>query len=213
MNTPDQNILREIKSSFRQTMNDDLSDGMRRNGLIYRMNFGVPSPRIKLIAERFEQDADLATYLWNEDVRESKMLATYLYPADKFTEEEAMKWCSDLKYTEIADQLCKNLLVRQPYATHLSKKLIDKDSNILIYTGYRLMIQLLIDSQDIQIDTDFINKSRFNAVNGVSYVNNVMLNLMQRLVESGQLSLSDIEGWRDSDNHNVNNIYQLLSMY
>ena len=75
------------------------------------------------------------------------------------------------------------------------------------------MIQLLIDSQDIQIDTDFINKSRFNAVNGVSYVNNVMLNLMQRLVESGQLSLSDIEGWRDSDNHNVNNIYQLLSMY
>jgi hypothetical protein len=68
----DKNILNEIKKNFRQSMNADLSNSMREHGLEYKINFGVPSPRIKLIAEKFDQDNEVAQYLWDEDVRESK---------------------------------------------------------------------------------------------------------------------------------------------
>ena len=48
--------LREIKRCFRQTMNADLTNSIKAKGVVYRMNFGVPAPRIKLIADKFDKN-------------------------------------------------------------------------------------------------------------------------------------------------------------
>lgn len=213
MDTIDQNILREIKSSFRQSMNADLSDGMRKNGLIYRMNFGVPSPRIRLIADRFNQDVSLATYLWNEDVRESKMLATYLYPYNEMDIDTAVQWCSEIKYTEIADQLCRNLLVLEPYARELSDKLISADNDMMIYAGYRLMIQMMQKDIKMVVNDEFIRLAMTNAERNIIYINNLILNLFSRLIESEYISIADISNWEKNPNKSVAGIYNALSFY
>lgn len=199
----DQNLLRQIKASFRQAMNADLSNSMRAHGLNYRINFGVPSPRIKLIASRFEQDADVAAYLWNEDVRESKMLATYLFPKAEMSPELARTWASQIVYPEIADQASMNLFVNLPFANSLAFEWVGATQPMLAYTGFRLLLRLLQREETIPA-TDL--PALYEAIRGamlskVSYLSGVAITLAERLFEADNYResiLSAFSDWKDS---------------
>ena len=43
--------LKDIKTQLRLSMNGAVSQSMREKGLVYKLNFGVEIPRIKMIAE------------------------------------------------------------------------------------------------------------------------------------------------------------------
>ena len=64
--------LKDIKTQLRLSMNGAVSQSMREKGLVYKLNFGVELPRIKMIAESYEKNHDLAQALWKEDIRECK---------------------------------------------------------------------------------------------------------------------------------------------
>ena len=64
--------LKDIKTQLRLSMNGAVSQSMREKGLVYKLNFGVELPRIKMIAENYEKNHDLAQALWKEDIRECK---------------------------------------------------------------------------------------------------------------------------------------------
>ena len=67
--------LKDIKTQLRLSMNGAVSQSMREKGLVYKLNFGVEIPRIKMIAEGYEKNHDLAQALWKEDIRECKIMA------------------------------------------------------------------------------------------------------------------------------------------
>ena len=52
--------LKDIKTQLRLSMNGAVSQSMREKGLLYKLNFGVELPRIKMIAEGYEKNHDLA---------------------------------------------------------------------------------------------------------------------------------------------------------
>ena len=56
--------LKDIKTQLRLSMNGAVSQSMREKGLVYKLNFGVELPRIKMIAEGYEKNHDLAQALW-----------------------------------------------------------------------------------------------------------------------------------------------------
>ena len=186
-----QEIIREIKTAFRQSMNADLSNSMRSGGLSYKMNFGVPSPRIRLIASKFTPDVELARYLWNEDVRESKMLATFLFPVSQFSFQEAMQWIDDLKYTEIADQLVMNLLIKSTCSAEICKALLRENQNISLikmYVAIRLAAGLLMSKPEIVLlDLDFFLHSTLAAYKKESnYLSEAAFSFLSRLAENDQ---------------------------
>ena len=159
LNESQRENLREIKKGFRQSMNADLSNSMRELGLGYSLNFGVPAPRVKLIASKIEPDRQLAEYLWQENVRESKMIATYLFPLEEMDIETAQRWISEVKYTEIADQLSRNLLMRLSYVKELMNRNIASSDKMERYIGMRLL-SFLIASNDVSgIDFPLDRKS------------------------------------------------------
>ena len=84
--------IREIKRQFRMAMNGIVSTSMREKGMDYKINFGLTLPLIKRIAERYSPNAELAELLWKENIRESKILATLLYPAQELTPEIMQHW-------------------------------------------------------------------------------------------------------------------------
>ena len=133
LNESQKENLRLIKKGFRQSMNADLSNSMRAHGFDYNLIFGVPAPRIKLIASEFEKDMILALYLWNENIRESKVIATYLFPINEVNKETAEKLINEVKYTEIADYISRNVLINLPFSNSIFSKYIYSESNILIY--------------------------------------------------------------------------------
>ena len=212
----DDNKLRQIKNCFRQAMNADLSNSMRAHGLGYRMNFGVPSPRIKLIASQFEPNAADAQYLWNEDVRESKMLATYLFPKEEMTEALANEWAAQIRYPEIADQAAMNLFVELPFAKELATQWISADSEMLNYTGFRLWVRLLMNKHYPDKEQQAILFSRLKPalLSEVAYLRQVSIALAEKIGDSGaewQTLLSqNLSDWKNSADHKSVDLYRFI---
>lgn len=129
-------------------MNGAVSSSMRDKGIDYRMNFGVGIPRIYQISEKYKQDKELAETLWNDDVRELKILATLLYPINQFNKELAMSWIVEINDQELREQLCKNLLQNLIYANELVEESIKNSIDYIRSTGYWLFARLCITKAD-----------------------------------------------------------------
>lgn len=136
--------VREIKGKLRLFMNGVLSQSLREKGLKYRLIFGVELPRLREIAAGYEQNHELAQALWKEDIRECKILAAYLQPAESFDAELADFWMESVHNTELADYLCMALLRRLPYASQKAFQWIASDNRMEVYTGFRLMSHLFL---------------------------------------------------------------------
>lgn len=141
----EQNILdevRDIKKSLRLAMNGVVSTLQRRQGLDYKINFGVEIPRLKGIAEAHKKNKELAATLWQDNIRECKMLAIYLMPESEYS-EFADKWICETKFTEIADQLAMHLLCKTPEAWEKALQWTTKRDGLTAYCGYLTISHLL----------------------------------------------------------------------
>lgn len=136
-------ILADIKKELRANMNGVASAVMRRTE-DYRVNWGIEVPRIHSIAREFEGEAshELAQQLWNESVRECKILATLLMPVERFDEELCDVWVESIRTEEIAQMFCINLMVRLPYASVKAFEWIAKEG-MLQNCGYLTLCHLM----------------------------------------------------------------------
>lgn len=141
--------IRQIKKQLRMAMNGVVASSMRQKGVDYHVNFGLTAPLIKRIADTHEKRRELAEHLWKEPVRESKILATMLYPEDEFSETVAKSWFDALEQPEIADQLCYNLAGKQPYAAALALRYTDAQTSIQRYAGFQLLTRALLNKTDL----------------------------------------------------------------
>lgn len=126
---------KKIKQSLRLSMNGIVSTHQRRQGLNYKINFGVEIPRIKSIAHEYEQSEELATALWQENIRECKLLAIFLLPQEHYP-AVADKWVAETPFTEIADHLAMNILCKLPDAASKALKWSAQPHEMLQYCGY-----------------------------------------------------------------------------
>jgi hypothetical protein len=137
-----EDIIKDMRGKLRRAMNGVAAAGMRAHGIDYKMNFGVSLPEIKEIALQYIKDAALAERLWKEDVRELKIMATLLQPYDAFTCEQAERWALDIRYMEIAEQYCINLLQHLPFAGTLAAGWIPREEGFMQVTGFLLYVRL-----------------------------------------------------------------------
>lgn len=143
--TEDQAIhekTREIKKELRLAMNGVVSSLQRNQGLNYKINFGVEIPRLKNIAAGHEKDERLALRLWQDDIRECKMLAIFLMPEEGYA-AVAEKWIAETPFTEIADHLAMTLLNRLPDAAERATAWIQNGEGMYRYCGFMTMIHLM----------------------------------------------------------------------
>ena len=141
----DKLVLSAIHARFRQLRNGEVVDNLAAQGITYRLAWGLESYRLREIAQEFAPSAELADALWNEEVRESKMLATRLYPISEMTEEKALGWIAEIKYTELADQICMNMLAKLPFAQQLADDLLNADfctDPIKTYTALKIATRI-----------------------------------------------------------------------
>ena len=134
--------VREIKKSLRLAMNGVVSTLQRRQGLDYKINFGVEIPRLKGIAQAHEKDKELAVTLWQDNIRECKMLAIFLLP-DSEIESVADKWIAETRFTEIADHLAMHLLCKLPDAWDRALQWIADSEGLHAYCGYLTISHLV----------------------------------------------------------------------
>ena len=144
-------ILRDIRKQLRLAMNGVIAHSLRQKGMNYKLIFGVPLPEIKQIAASHTPDAGLARALWQEDVREMKILATMLFPPEAMTYDEARRWAAEIPYPEIAEQCANNLFpfVREADALAVSF-LSDVKSPFSRTVGFLLFAQLFKRKKEVK---------------------------------------------------------------
>ena len=132
--------LREVKRMLRGVMSGPVSASMRRQGLAYKVNFGVDQPRLIALAHEMEDfitDAHaLALALWKEDIRECRLLACIIMPPATFAEDMAAEWILQLRYAEEAQALAMHLLSKVPYAADMAFRLIATETPLHRLLGW-----------------------------------------------------------------------------
>lgn len=136
-------IIKAIKKELRANMNGVASTYMLQSGLEYHVNWGIELPRLHAIANEFEPNTLLAQKLWQENVRESKILATLLCPADEFDEQLAELWVEQISTTEIAQIASLNLFSKTSFASDIAFRWIANESEMKQLCGYLVMARLL----------------------------------------------------------------------
>lgn len=143
MNEELHETIKEIKKKLRLAMNGVVSTLQRRQGLNYKINFGVEIPRLKELASQYAQERALAQELWQANIRECKLLAIFLYPTEGLSIEEAEKWIAESPFTEISDHLCRTLLKSLANAKEHCLRWITHESDTYKYCGYTTLSHLL----------------------------------------------------------------------
>ncbi len=147
-----QNIISDIKKELRANMNGVASAHARQTE-DYRVNWGVELPRVAKIADEIAQNEDfpqekegqraLAQTLWNESVRECKILACMLMPTEAFAEEVCDIWAESIRTDEIATMFCLYLMPRLPYASVKAYQWMASEERMLQNCGFLTLCHLM----------------------------------------------------------------------
>ena len=140
--------IKEIKQSFRLMMDGMVAASMRNKGVDYKLNWGATLPRLKAKAEEIGQNYDLAIALWKENVRECKILATMLMPADKMLPEVVDIWMEQTDCQEIAEQATFNLYQYLPYAPEKAYTWMASDKELYQLCGFHILSRLFMNHQE-----------------------------------------------------------------
>lgn len=148
MNEETHQKLMKIKRSFRLLMSGPTSQSMTQKGLGYKINWGVPFIELKKMALEYGKDYELGIELWKEDIRECKILATLIMPAEKMLPEITDIWMEQVKSQEMAEMLAFNLLQHVDYAPTIAYEWIATDKTLYEIAGFQLLARLFANGQE-----------------------------------------------------------------
>ena len=189
--------IKEIKQSFRLMMDGMVAASMRNKGANYKLNWGATLPRLRDKAEELKQmfnvsclmfnQYDLAIALWKENVRECKILATMLMPADKMLPEVVDIWMEQTDSQEIAEQASFNLYQYLPYAADKAYTWMASSDPLCQLCGFHVITRLFMNGQEPNERgiNEFIDQA-LAAIEGDSLmVKKAAMNAMIRFAEIG----------------------------
>ncbi len=148
MNEDINETVREIKRSFRLLMNGVASQSMRQKGVDYKINWGVSLPDLQKMAQQYGKNHDLAVALWQENIRECKILATLIMPPEEMDEKLAENWIGEINSQDLAEMACFNLFQHLQHAADLSYKWMNSDREIEQMCGYLILTRLLMKGEN-----------------------------------------------------------------
>lgn len=179
--------VKKIKRSFRLFMNGVASSSMRDKGLEYKINWGIPVTRLRDMAAQYAPSVALAERLWESDVRECKILATMLMPAERFSESMALSWLSACNNQEMVEMLVFNLVQNMPGVETFVVSLLHSDEPNASLAALHL-VSRLVARQNVAFMTDEVVGSFaqlvVKALNGTDAVlKHAALNSVTRYVD------------------------------
>lgn len=136
--------LKQIKQSFRLLMNGEANRSMREKGLNYHLNWGVSLVDLRQMAKEYGKDYELAIELWKENIRECKILATMIMPAERMLPEIVDIWVEQTQEIEIAEQAAFNLYQHLDFAPEIAFRWISSNDAIRQISGYHILSRLFM---------------------------------------------------------------------
>ena len=150
------NKVKEIKRSFRLMMNGVASQSMRQKGAEYQVNWGIGLVELRNMAAEYGKNYDLAIALWKENIRECKILATMIMPAEEMLTEVADIWMEQTPTQEIAEIAAFQLYQYLEDAPVLAFKWLATGKTLYEICGFQVLARLFM--QGLEPDERGINE-------------------------------------------------------
>ena len=179
--------VKEIKQSFRLMMDGMVAKSMRDKGLEYKLNWGATLPRLREKADEIGKNYDLAIALWKENVRECKVLATMIMPAERMLPEVADIWMEQTPNLEIAEQAAFNLYQYLPYAPAKAYTWMASEKELYQLCGFHIISRLFMNKQEPNERgiNEFIDQALVALLGQSIPVKKAAMSAIQRFAELG----------------------------
>ncbi|MBR6867224.1 MAG: DNA alkylation repair protein [Prevotella sp.] len=179
--------IKEIKQSFRLMMDGAVAQSMRDKGVNYHLNWGATLPRLREKADEIGKNYDLAIALWKENVRECKILATMIMPADRILPEVVDIWMEQTETVEIAEQAAMNLYQHLPFAPMKAFEWIASDRELYQLCGFHVLSRLFMKGQapNERGINEFLDQAHVALQSKNISVRKAALNSLNRFAELG----------------------------
>jgi 3-methyladenine DNA glycosylase AlkD len=138
-----------IAKEFVHNQNGDVSVGMNKLGLNYKINYGLSIPIINKIASSIYKNNDLAIYCWKQEVRESKLLALRLFDSLSISQSTLNEIVAGINNIELAEQASFNLFVNFSDNLALLQNLLNNGNEFVGYSGLLTILRILKSNQNL----------------------------------------------------------------
>lgn len=138
--------LTAIKADLRAAMNGVAAQALRQGGAGYRLAYGVELPRLRQIAAAYTPSRRLALALWNDAIRETRMMAVMLFPPADFDADTADLLVSQLQRYEadLAGLLAMDLMANAPFASEMAFRWMADEDEVRQLCGFLTATRLLM---------------------------------------------------------------------
>lgn len=189
MTAETKNTLVSLKQQFHSLMNGPLSSSMREKGLNYRVIYGVEWSRLQELAGDLDKDADLAIALWKEDIRECRLLAGLVMPAEHFSQDLAEVWAEDMHYPEEAQYTTLSLFQNLPFASEMAFNWIADKREMFQLCGYLILTRLFMKGYklDERSTNEFLDQAASAATSSNAHLRKSAVNAILKFSLLGQM--------------------------
>lgn len=122
--------------------------GMARFKIDTSTALGIPLPLIRSLGKPYKKDHELALALWQTDIHEARIMATYIDNPAKVTSEQIELWSNDFKSWDLCDQACLHLFCKSELALETVFKFSEYKSEFQKRMAFALMACLALKKID-----------------------------------------------------------------
>lgn len=117
-------------------------DNLARFGIEATNPLGVSMSNIQFLAKRLGRSHELAAALWDTNVYEARMLASFVDEPERVTAAQMDRWCRDFDNWGICDTLCFKLFDQTPHAWAKVAQWGDKREEFVKRAAFALLASL-----------------------------------------------------------------------
>ena len=145
----------EIIKKLRANKNPKNIVGMARFGINSKNTLGINIPILRKMAKNIGKNHELAIELWDSNVHEAQLLATFIDDPKMVNIEQMNRWVTDFDSWDVCDQACMSLFDKTPFAFKMAKTWANHEREFTRRAGFALMAALAFHDK-ITKDKDFI---------------------------------------------------------
>lgn len=147
--------VKTVLAELKRMSSAKVRAGLARYGIPSDKALGIGVGEIQKYGKRLGRDQALAEALWQTDVYEARLLASFVGEADKLTPAIMNRWCRDFDNWGVVDTVCFKLFDQSPHAWLLIEPWAKMKGEFQCRAGFVLLACVAAHSNDVP-DEEFL---------------------------------------------------------
>jgi len=136
--------VKRVVSELKSLGKPECIEGMVRYGIQSKGALAVPMSDITRMAKKIGTDHDLAQELWETDIFDARVLASFIDDPDQVTKRQMERWVKGFDSWAICDGVCNHLFSETKYAYDKAFEWTTRDEEFVKRAGFALMASLTV---------------------------------------------------------------------